>query len=200
MKHKSCIFTFIGLAFLFAALCFAGYNMYAEQNANKESMGVLSVLNGAMDENSSEPSLNDLPDYLLYPNMEMPEKEIDGRYYVGTVFIPALNVDLPVLSQWSYAGLRISPCRYSGSVYQNNAIICAHNYTSHFGKFRRLPVGEKVIFQDISGNIFRYVIFEKEMLDGSDVEGLNAGDWDLTLFTCTVGGVQRITLRCKLEK
>lgn len=200
MRNKSRIFTLIGFAFLFAALGFAGYNSYSEQRANRDSLSALSALNTAMDGNFTEPSIENQPDYILYPHMEMPEKEINGRYYIGAVSIPALDVDLPVLSQWSYEGLRVSPCRYSGSVYQNDAIICAHNYTSHFGKFRSLPVGETVIFQDISGNLFRYVITDKELLDGSDVQGLNSGNWDLTLFTCTVGGAQRITLRCKLSK
>jgi sortase A len=26
---------------------------------------------------------------------------------------------------------------------------------------------------------------------------LNSGDWDLTLFTCTIGGVSRVTVRCQ---
>lgn len=42
-----------------------------------------------------------------------------------------------------------------------------------------------------------------EILDDADIENLNtrgnemtSGHWDLTLFTCTVGGASRVTLRC----
>ena len=44
----------------------------------------------------------EISDYLLNPNMEMPEVEIDGNDYIGTLSIPALELSLPVMSQWSY--------------------------------------------------------------------------------------------------
>ncbi len=31
-----------------------------------------------------------------------------------------------------------------------------------------------------------------------DVEEMITGDWDLTLFTCTLGGQTRVTVRCQL--
>ena len=36
---------------------------------------------------------------------------------------------------------------------------------------------------------------ERETLNPTDVAGMEAGDWDLTLFTCTVGGQSRVTVR-----
>ena len=29
---------------------------------------------------------------------------------------------------------------------------------------------------------------------------LLSGDWDLTLFTCTLGGKSRVVVRCKIQK
>ena len=29
-----------------------------------------------------------------------------------------------------------------------------------------------------------------------DVEAMESGDWALTLFTCTIGGKTRVTVRC----
>lgn len=29
---------------------------------------------------------------------------------------------------------------------------------------------------------------------------MTGGDWDLTLFTCTIGGKKRITVRCTLTE
>ena len=51
-------------------------------------------------------------------------------------------------------------------------------------------------FTDVEGNVLSYTVAETELLDGSDVEAMEAGDWDLTLFTCTVGGKTRVTVRC----
>ena len=67
-----------------------------------------------------------LPDYVLNPEMDMPEKEVDGQRYIGVLRIPALSLELPVISEWSYSGLKESPCRYIGSAYLNNMVIVAH--------------------------------------------------------------------------
>ena len=38
---------------------------------------------------------------------------------------------------------------------------------------------------------------ELETLDADAVDYMSAGDWDLTLFTCTYGGQSRVTIRCE---
>lgn len=43
-----------------------------------------------------------LPDYMLCPDMEMPVKTIEGVDYIGILTIPALELELPVISEWSY--------------------------------------------------------------------------------------------------
>jgi sortase A len=39
-----------------------------------------------------------------------------------------------------------------------------------------------------------------EILSPFAVEEMTSGDWDMTLFTCTVGGQSRVTVRCVLEE
>lgn len=89
----------------------------------------------------------------------------------------------------------MAPCRYSGSLYQNNLIICAHNYASHFGKLKNLRVGGTAIFTDMDENIVRFQLVARETIQPEDMEAMEAGDWDLTLFTCTVGGQSRVAVR-----
>lgn len=50
------------------------------------------------------------PDYVKNPGMEMPMVQIDGRRYIGILSIPAVQMELPGVSEWSYPGLRIAPC------------------------------------------------------------------------------------------
>ena len=38
----------------------------------------------------------------------------------------------------------------------------------------------------------------RETLNPTDIEGMESGNWDLTLFTCTVGGQSRVTIRFEL--
>ena len=85
--------------------------------------------------------------------------------------------------------------------YYNNKIlvkrvIAAHNYKTHFGRLKELRPGDEVRFTDTEGNAFRYTVAELETLGKYDVEEMAAGDWDLTLFTCTYGGQSRVTVRC----
>lgn len=137
-----------------------------------------------------------IPDYILNPEMDMPEEEVDGQKYIGVLKIPVLSLELPVISEWSYPSLRIAPCRYAGSAYLNSMVIAAHNYYSHFGYLKDLSPGDEVTFTDVDGNIFRYEVSALEILSPFAVEEMTNGDWDLTLFTCTVGGQSRVTIRC----
>ncbi|HIT89243.1 MAG TPA: sortase [Candidatus Merdenecus merdavium] len=138
------------------------------------------------------------PDYLKNPHMEMPVVVIDGKEYIGYVIIPSLGLELPVLSSWSYEDLKIAPGRYEGSVYLNNMILLAHNYQVHFGKLHQLEVGDIIRFKDMKDHTFDFSVEKKEELTSIQVEDMVSGDWDFTLFTCTLGGEARTTIRCKL--
>lgn len=137
----------------------------------------------------------DIPDYLLSPNMEMPSETIRGMDIIGILRIPSLHLELPVIRTWDYAGLKNAPCRYAGSVYLDNMIICGHNYGSHFGNLRLLSEGDSADFTDMDGNVFFYKMIGIETLPATYVEEMEAGDWDLTLFTCSVSGQNRVTIR-----
>ena len=50
---------------------------------------------------------------------------------------------------------------------------------------------------DADGNIFSYEVAEIETVGGYDIEKMEAGDWDLTLFTCTNNGKARAAVRCR---
>lgn len=146
---------------------------------------------------AQQPDTMDIPDYVRDPHKKLPTVEHDGQTYIGTIDIPSLELSLPVISQWSYPRLKIAPCRYQGSPYLNDLIIMAHNYKSHFGRLIDLHIGDEVYFTDVDGNVFRYAVEELETLGKTDVERMLSGDWDLTLYTCTVGGKTRVTVRCK---
>lgn len=182
----------IGALFVLASLALTFYNSYEESRAEKLSNEVLGQLDMAQVTQSQS-----LPDYVVNPEISLPKKEVDGNDYVGTVSIPKLNVNLPVMAEWSYDNFKISPCVYEGTPYKNNLIICAHNYRKHFGSLKNLEQGDKVTFKDMDGNVFDYEVMYTEILDNNAVEEMSAGQWDLTLFTCTYGGATRVTVRCK---
>jgi sortase A len=131
-------------------------------------------------------------------HLEMPVVSYAGNDYIGYLDIPALDLQLPVMSDWSYDKLNLSPCRYSGSFLNGDLIIMAHNYSQFFGKLKKLSPGDTVYFTDGDQETFTYAVTAVEQLDPDDLEALNAGDWDLSLFTCTVGGRKRVTVRLSL--
>lgn len=126
---------------------------------------------------------------------EMPTLQIGKQSYIGYIELPTLGLSLPVMSEWSYPKLRIAPCRYTGSVYDDSLIILAHNYTRHFGGIKDLAIGDPVQFIDAEGNIYQYTVAKHETLEKRDVREMVENEYDLTLFTCTYGGRNRITVR-----
>lgn len=127
---------------------------------------------------------------------EMPVVEIEGEAYVGFVAIPALGLELPVMADWSYTRLKTAPCRFSGDMYSDDLVVMAHNYDRHFGGLKDLRVGDAVTFTDMDGETVTYVVAAKDILGPNAVEEMTAGEYDLTLFTCTYGGEKRVTVRC----
>ena len=213
MSKRGKICTGIGLLLLAAALFLTAYNLWSDAKAGEAADTVLEQLTPELEEAEekakislpalpSGESLEEayIPDYILNPEMEMPVEEVDGQKYIGVLRIPALSLELPVISEWSYPSLQVAPCRYAGSAYLNNMVIAAHNYYSHFGYLKNLSQGDEVTFTDMDGNVFRYEVAELETLSPFAIEEMTGGDWALTLFTCTVGGQSRVTVRCEITE
>lgn len=180
-----------GLLLIAAALCFTWYNFWDEKCAGDEAgkaLEKIASLCPAPSDGKREQTFN--------PQMDMPVVEADGYLYIGTLEIPALGLKLPVMSSWSYPKMKIAPCRYTGSAYLDNLILAARNYSTHFGRLGELTKGDAVIFTDTVGNQFFYQVDEITRLEGTAVEEMEAGEWDLTLFTCTLDSRSRITVRC----
>lgn len=190
----------IGLLLIAAAFLLMVYNIWESKKAENMSEEILNQIKDGQDENVSSDDADEKPLYEIYPDMEMPVLTIDGVDYIGILTVPSLGLELPVAGNWSYPNLRRSPCRYKGSAYSNDMIIAGHNYSRHFGGLKNLAIGEEISFRDVDGHIFQYQVDDIETISGTAVEDMDAGEWDMTLFTCTYGGKSRVTIRCrKLE-
>lgn len=191
--HSGKLFRCIGLILMCIALVWSGYNIYDDYRFQKENAEIYSLLKSEEDE--------DKLDYQLFPDREMPVVEIDGIGYIGTLEIPALNIETGVISTLTMPYLKISTCRYTGSAYKNNMVVAGHDYRNCFGKLSDLSVGDSVRFTDNDGNIFDYQVVEIEQLQPTQVEEMITNDdWDLTLFSCLYSGLSRIAVRCQLQK
>lgn len=192
----------IGTLTVAAGLGLGLYNLWDSNRAGIQANAALNAIvqyqeMAASNQNTAAVQTEE-PEPSKGPDWEMPMLEIDGLRYIGTVSIPVIDIALPVQESWSSALLGVSPCRYMGSVYERNMIICGHNYVTHFGRLGNLLPGDRVIFTDVKGSEFLYVVEEICTISGMAVEEMHRGDWDLTLFTCNFGGQARITVRCSL--
>ena len=207
MKNKNAsLLILLGLLLWAGAAGLVGYNLNAQRRGGEVSEAVLEqlvpMIPPTVEEyivvGEGEEALVEqvIPDYVLDPEREMPTETVESWDYIGILEIPELGITLPVIANWSYPALQVSPCRYTGSAYQNDLVIAAHNYTTHFGRLPNLSAGSVIRFRDMDGNQFNYEVVETEILQPTAIEEMVTGDWDLTLFTCTIGGRTRFTVRC----
>ena len=143
----------------------------------------------------------EIPEELLTAeDVKMEEVEIDGHIYIGYLSMPTVELELPIMSEWSYEKLTIAPCRYYGTLRGKDLVLLAHNYDRHFGRLNDLKVGDSVYFTEMDGTVTAYKVVARDILDPYAVEEMTAGLYDLTLFTCTYGGRSRVTVYCDMEK
>ena len=198
-----------GLILVTAAVLLLVYNLWDGHRARESEEAILAEYLQENKKASESPDASDkedeqnIPDYLLNPDMDMPEytlKSLGDVACIGILEIPALDLELPVISSCSYSSLRLAPCRYSGSAYKGDLVIAAHNYQSHFGGLRTLPEGSEVFFTDAVGNRFSYYVAVTEALTPWSVDDMTSGEWPLTLFTCTLDSQNRVTVRCEYSE
>lgn len=192
----------LGAALVLTALSLFLYNQWEASGAEQSVQALLPQLQQQIQERQGEQAESGtVPPEQLDPNyFEMTEVEIDGYAYIGYLSIPTLGLELPVMSQWDYERLKIAPCRYEGSAKSDDLVLLAHNYGKHFGTLKNLVPGNEVFFTDMDDVISRYQVVTVEILMPDAVEEMVAGEYDLTLFTCTYGGQNRVTVRCDRVK
>lgn len=214
MKRTKRFGTFLkvfGTLLIAASITLWAYNHWDDFRAQTASDAVLLKLDEITYSRSQEKKLHDVPtdgappdmtpdsEADLDPNRDMPTVLIDDYLYIGTLTIPALEIQLPVMDDWDYPRMRIAPCRYSGTVYLDNMVICGHNYNTHFGRLDKLQKDDLIVFTDVDGEVYNYRVAETEVVMPTEVEQMITGDWDLTLFTCNYSGRARVAVRCRRE-
>lgn len=207
MRNKTGILCMIlGAVLILGALSLFLYNeteaASADQAAAQQLEQIIEQIGGQQDsaDTTLQEDLNIPLEFLEPEDMEMTEVEVNGHAYIGYLSIPSLELELPVMADWSYAKLKIAPCRYTGTVRGGDLVVMAHNYARHFGGLSELNEGDSVMFTDMDGTATWYEVVGRDILAPTAVEEMTAGDFDLTLFTCTYGGQSRVTVYCNQIK
>ena len=83
--------------------------------------------------------------------------------------------------------------------YETDFVIAAHNYAAHFGRLSELCPGDIVIFTDVQGVEHYYEVVLLETLPPTATKAMITSGFDLSLYTCTPGGGNRVTVRCSAK-
>ena len=198
----------VGAVLILSALLLFFHNRQEDVQAGQEAESLLANVEAVIDAQATReptPAGTEIPGTTPTSSTtpldpEMPVVELDGYAYVGYVEIPALELKLPVMSEWDYNRLKIAPCRQFGSSRTDDLVIAAHNYQNHFGRLKDLQTGNAAIFTDMEGVINTYSIEKIETLNPSEVDAVQNSGYDLVLYTCTKGGRTRVTVFCNRIK
>lgn len=189
----------LGLLLIAAALAFTGYNIWDSNRAGEAAAAIVTELQIP---EKIQPATPILHKSLEEKNVEFPPmatQTINGYDYIGTLEVPCFSLELPVMAQWDYDRLQISPCLYSGSYFTGDLVICGHNYPTHFSYLKSIALNEDIYLTTVDGYRYHYRVDNIETLEPTDVSQMvEPTDWELTLFTCHTGGQTRCTIRCSL--
>ena len=194
----------LGILCLLASVGFVFYNRMEEVSAETSSQTMLHTVQEKIARKALEAPVPDATEQpleeefvLIEETQEIPAVNLDGYDCIGILSLPALGLELPVLSNWSYAKLKIAPCQYYGSCYDTDFVIAAHNYRSHFGRLSELRPQDLILFTDANGDVFCYEVVLTETLPPTATKEMITSGFDLSLYTCTPGGGSRVTVRCR---
>ena len=189
-KKSGVILISLGAVLILAALLLFLHNRSEDRRAGQEAESLLEDARSAMAADTDPEPQEELAGEITYD-------------YAGVIAIPDLSLELPVIDQWSYARLKVAPCRQSGAAADGDLVIAAHNYKSHFGYLDRLEPGASVIFTDMEGTVYRYAVEEIRQLapeDAEDVSSVFSSEYPLVLYTCTPGGKARVAVFCQWDE
>ena len=185
----------LGVACLLSSVGFIAYNRWEDTHAGATAQSLLEDVQSVICQ--QQPESPALPDNGAAVPAEMATVAVGNYDCIGILSVPVLDLELPVLSEWSYAKLKKAPCHYYGTCYEENFVIAAHNYKSHFGRLSELQAGDLIVFTDAYGVDHRYEVVLLETLPKEATKEMIAGGFDLSLYTCTTGGSSRVTVRCR---
>ncbi len=188
--NKWKILVIIGIILICIAATLLIRNIYIDNKAGELSNEVVEKIHKELEEITINPESN-----------KKETLKIDGNEYLGIISIPSLNLELPVMNDWSYKKMRISPGKYYGDLESNDLVICAHAYKSLFRYIKDLNPKDILILTDINGNEYIYEVKLIEILVPEDITEMIESEFDLTLFTCTNDNQNRVTVRLnRVEK
>jgi LPXTG-site transpeptidase (sortase) family protein len=130
----------------------------------------------------------------------------NGRTYntIGSINIPSIGVNYPILAETTDNLLKVSVCRFWGGNANEvgNLCIAGHNYRNNrfFSKVLTLKVGDIIEITDLNNQTIKYSVYDKYTVDPKDrscTSQVTNGKKIVTLITCTNDSKQRVIVQAE---
>ncbi len=222
LKRKRKTYKVIFILCLILIVILACYYVLAEYDKNQKEQLSRVILDQMTDTTTveekvvvvalDEPQTEEEVPIIEMPSTTTTSNTIDsqitanGQTYTTEAILdyPKLGINYPVLSEESEELLKVSLCKYWGPNPNKvgNYCIVGHNYKSGkmFGKLSGAEIGDEVNLKDLSGNTVTYVVYNRYVVDPTDVSctsQLTNGQREITLITCTNYGQDRLVIKAR---
>lgn len=139
----------------------------------------------------------------MYDQGEKKDTYYQGYKVIGTISIPSINIEYPILEENTSATLKIAivavhPKNPGSAVNQpGNLVLWGHNYKNgtFFSDIGKLTTGSKIYIKDTSGTKLEYQVYNSYETTDSDMTYATRntdGAREITLSTCANESGRRI--------
>ena len=225
LKRKKRMYKLICMLSIFMIIVLVSFYIYAEYDKSKnesisqEILADMTSIDGT-EEDGDDDGSNDIWEIIIATAEEQKETEEDdteettygtytdlnGNEYdtIGTICIPSIDVEYPILSETTTALLKIAPCKFWGPEPNEvgNLCIAGHNYKTDqfFSNVPDLVIGDVIEITDLSGRTLKYSVYDKYTVvpeDTSCTTQETDGKKIVTLITCTDDNAKRVIVQAK---
>lgn len=219
MKKKKKFFKFEFFLSIFLVCILSSYGIYAEYDRNKSekvSKEILANLDSELNEEKLEKvvvvlnsafneELNTSTQIAEVPSVQITTASDGTKYYtIGTINIPSIGVNYPILSETTTELLKIAPCKFWGADpnQTGNFCIVGHNYRNKlfFSKVPNLENGDIIEITDLSNTTLQYAVYDKFIIEPDNTDCTSQktnGKKEVTIITCTDDGQQRVVVKAR---
>ena len=214
-KKYSKVLTVILILIIIAVIglvAYLGYNYYKKNKTESDAEEFVSTFTDTLTETTDTDSTSSDENVLVdegTSSTSATKTTYKGFEVLGTIEIPATDVEYPVLAKLSAKALDTavvaaypSPAELNT---EGNVVIMGHNYRNgtFFSNNGKLTSGDKIYITDLNGNKVTYVIysvFEATETDTSFYNRDTDGKKEITLSTCTDDSSARIIVLAAEEE
>ena len=182
-------------------LGFLAYDYINKFSSTKQASDFVEDYQGNITTSEEDNTNNSQENFALYSTNEVPitdsstsgstgKKKYKGYTVVGTMKIPAINLEYPIFEEITTKALEtglIALYPNGDNINQvGNTVIIGHNYRNgmFFSNLKKLSNGAKIYIKDFRGTTLTYEVYNK----------FEASSTDTSFYTRDTNGVAEITL------